>query len=1037
MNTATTIDRLPVQRGVTRILLVEDSPGDARLVRTALGGGRVPVEVVWVESLEAATRQAASVSPDCALIDLGLPDADGFEALEAMRRSMPLVPVVVLTGDADPHRGVEAVKRGADDYVQKGELSSRMLRQTVEFAIERRRARTALRRSEAFARNVLAGLSEGVVVHDLDGGLVTANAVAAAVRGRAMEPGAGERLRPGWRVERLDGSPLPDEEHALALALATREPVTGLVLALVAPDGTRTVYDVNARLLADDERGTPYAVVTSYRDVTRKVEVERAIRFQAALLDAAGQAIVASDPPGHVVYWNRAAAAMFGWSGSGPLGRRADDVMGLAWTPTQLAARTAALDAGEAWGIEASLAATGGPRYAALTYTMLRDAAGQPTATITVASDVTERTVAREGMRRLSAIVDSTADAVVGTTTDGTITSWNAAAERLFGWTASEIVGRSMRVLIGSGDADDTSLVLRSIARGEPVKNVETVRTRKDGERVSVSVTVSPVHDADGVIVGASTIARDITDRNRMLGELRHSALHDALTGLPNRQLLGDRLLQAGARARRNGGTVAVLFVDLDHFKLINDAAGHAVGDEVLVEVAGRIRQAVRADDTVARFGGDEFVVVCADGSVGAASRTAERVLAALRDPVEIRDHRLHVTASIGVALAPPTSDVESILSSADAAMYDAKARGRSRVRIFDETLAQEAAQRLELSNDLRDALAAGELEMHYQPIVDLATGALLGLEALARWNHPRRGPLPPEQFVGLADELGLSGALDRWAVRTGTTDIAALRAAGAVPPDCAVSVNVTARSMRDPALERFVLDAVQHAQLPPGSLVLELTETGLMDDPDEARELLVRLRDNGVGVAIDDFGTGYSALAYLGRFSVATLKVDRSFVHRMLDSHDDLAIVAAISDLARAVGVRTVAEGIETQEQAQLLRRLGAHAGQGFVWSPAVPVAEVGALVARQPRGRFLVPGGPAQRADRRGDDELAGLSAVHGFTRLLALHRDGASPSTIAAALNNEDFRTPQGNRWHRRTVVKALEAAVNPYVRAAVTP
>jgi diguanylate cyclase (GGDEF)-like protein/PAS domain S-box-containing protein len=1023
-----------VRRDVTRVLLVEDSPGDAGLIRTALRDERNEVEVVWVESLEAATEHATLTPPDCALLDLGLPDADGFEALDAMRRTAPSVPVVVLTGDADPQRGVEAVKRGADDYLQKRDLTSRMLRQTVDFAIERRRARTVLRRTEAFARNVLAGLAEGVVVYDMSGRLVTANAAATQIRSRLFADAAGLHPRPGARVERLDGSLVPPEEYPSAVAQRTLQPVSGVLLRLVSPDGPPAYLETNAHVLVDEERGSAYAVVTSFRDVTERLRTEEAVRFQAALLDAAGEAIVASDPPGHVVYWNRRAAAMYGWAGRDVLGAHADAAMGLSWTPDQLAGRAAALDAEGAWHAEAALTGGDATRHVALTYTMLRDSAGTPTATITVCTDVTERTIAQDAMRRLSAIVASTADAVIGTTPDGTVTSWNDAAERMFGYTAADVIGQSVRMLIGAGDADDTSLLLRSIARGEPVKNVETYRARKDGERVSVSITVSPVYDAEGNIAGTSTIARDISDRNRILGELRHSALHDALTGLPNRQLLADRLAQAGARSRRHGGVVAVLFVDLDHFKLINDAAGHEVGDRVLVEAAARITSAVRADDTVARFGGDEFVVVCGDGSVGSASYTADRVLAALRKPIEVGEHRLHVSASIGLALAPPC-DLDTILSSADAAMYDAKARGRARVRVFDETLAQEAAQRLELSNDLRDALANGELELHYQPIVDLATGALLSLEALARWDHPRHGAVPPEQFVGLADETGLSGALDRWALRTGTADLAMLRATGAVPPDCAVSVNVTARTLRDPALERYVRDVTRAAALPAGSLVVELTETGLMEDPEEAREMLLRLRDSGVGVAIDDFGTGYSSLAYLGRLSVATLKIDRSFVERMLHSHDDLAIVAAISDLARAVGVRTVAEGIETPEQVELLRRLGAHAGQGFLWSRAVAPRDVAALVAGQSRGRFRVPDGPPARVDRRGDDELAGLSAVHGFTRMLALHRDAASPWTIAAALNAEDFRTPRGNRWHRTSVARALEVALGPYVREVV--
>ena len=1017
----------------TRVLLIEDSPGDAGLIKYALGTERSHLEVVWVESLKAATDHATSASPDCAVLDLGLPDAEGFEALDAIRRTAPTMPVVVITGDSDPQRGVEAVKRGADDYLHKGDLNSRMLRKTVDFAIERRRARTALRRSESFARTVVAGLGEGVVVHDAEGRLVTVNPAAVRLLGRAFDDPTGDAARSGWRVVRLDGTTFPTAEYPNAVALRAGQAVRGVLLGVVRPDGARTWLEVDAHLLDDEDPARPYGVVTSYRDVTHRIDAEREIRFHAALLDAAGQAIVASDPAGRVVYWNSAAAVMFGWTGDHSRGRDVDEALGVDWSEAQCAERAAALDADRTWSADVSPAPGTGPRYAALTYTTLRDATREPTATVTVCTDVTERTLAQDEMRRLSAIVASTADAVIGTTPDGVVTTWNEAAERLLGYTADEVLGRNMRMFIGSGDADDTSLLLRSIARGEPVRSVETTRARKNGERVAVSITVSPVYDGDGNLSGTSTIARDITDRNRMLGELRHSALHDALTGLPNRQLLTDRLAQVGARARRTGGTVAVLFVDLDHFKLINDAAGHETGDKVLVEVASRITGAVRAEDTVARFGGDEFVVVCGEGSVGTASFTAQRVLAALHAPIEVEDQRLHISASIGIALAPP-SDIEILLRSADAAMYDAKARGRSRISMFDETLAQEAADRLELSNDLRDALRGDELDLYFQPIVDLANGALLGMEALARWNHPRRGALSPEQFVGLADEIGLSGVLDRWAIRTGTAQLAALRAAGAVPPDCYVSVNVTARSLRDPSLERFVTDSVAAARLAPGSLVLELTETGLMDDPDEARRLLVRLRDGGVGVAIDDFGTGYSSLAYLGRFSVATLKIDRSFVERMLDSHDDLAIVAAISDLARAVGVRTVAEGIETREQAELLRRLGCHAGQGFLWAPAVPAQEVGPLVAAQPRGRFRAAGGPPVLSDRRGDDELAGLSAVHGFTRMLALHRDGASASTIAAALNAEDFRTPRGNRWHRLTVAKALEVSVRPYVAAA---
>ncbi|HEV2892071.1 MAG TPA: EAL domain-containing protein [Frankiaceae bacterium] len=973
--------RVPEQGPVTRVLFVGDRPDDVALVRTAL----TDVDLVSVESLPEAARHVAASAYDCLLID-GEPDASGAAVLDALRATAPVLPVVSLGPGMKPP----------------------MLRQVVELAVQRRRALAALRQSESYGGHVLASLGEGILVHDLECRLVRGNSAAYDLLGPAYDDPSGGAARHGWGIVRLDGSLVPRDELPTARALRSGAPVTGVTIGVLRPDGRTSWVEVSAQPLTDGSAA--YGCVTSCRDVTERVEVERTGRLHSALLDATGQAVVVTDADGLVVYWNPAATALFGWEREDPRGNDADAAMGLGWTAPQRRDRRAALAHGGTWIGEAAL----GDGYVACTATALADTQGSRVATVLSCTDVTDRVVAVREAQRIAAAVASPTDAVVTTAPDGVVTAWNDAAFALFGYAAEDAVGRPLRHLLAT--TDDVG---------------DVVATRKDGTRTAVRLTATRMLDATGAVVAVSTVAHDVSTVDRTLGELRYSALHDTLTGLPNRSLLTDRLAQAGARARRHGGSIAVLFVDIDDFKLVNDAAGHAVGDAVLVEVASRISAAVREEDTVARFGGDEFVVMSAAGTIAGATATADRVLAALRPAVEVAGHRLHVSASIGIATAPP-GDVETLLSSADAAMYDAKARGRGRVRVFDAALAEEAAERLELSTDLRDALDQDLLSLHYQPIVDLATGALVGLEALARWDHPRRGPLSPDQFVGLADDLGIAGVLDRWALRRATREFAALRASGAVPHDCYVSVNISARSLRDNGLEAVVRDAVAAGGLPHGALLLELTETGLMDDPVEANALLLRLRESGVGVAIDDFGTGYSSLAYLGRFSVATLKIDRSFIERMLDGNDDLAIVAAITDLARAVGVRTVAEGIENDEQARLLRRLGCDAGQGFLWSPAVAPAEVAELVAQQARGRFPVVGATPPKGERRGDDELAGLSAMHGFTRLLALHREGASPTTIAAALNAEEFKTPRGNRWHRTTVARAIAVALNPYAK-----
>jgi predicted signal transduction protein with EAL and GGDEF domain len=355
----------------------------------------------------------------------------------------------------------------------------------------------------------------------------------------------------------------------------------------------------------------------------------------------------------------------------------------------------------------------------------------------------------------------------------------------------------------------------------------------------------------------------------------------------------------------------------------------------------------------VARFGGDEFVILCENVTEAQAEAVAARVVEVMRDTFVVGGHPAYVAASIGIALSPP-ADAATLLQYADTAMYEAKSRGRNQVQVFDVALAQNAAESLLLGNDLREALTNGQLQLHYQPLVLLETGEVVKVEGLARWQHPVRGAVSPVVFVEVAERLGLGPLLDRWAVSTGAADGPRLRAL--INPALKVAVNISAANLADATLEQHVAAVYGSVPLADRMLVLEITENALMQNPDKARETLERLRAGGVEAAIDDFGTGYSSLAYLSRLPVRTVKIDRSFIANIVDDPDARAITAAIIDLAGTLGLRTVAEGVETQEQLVLLRELGCWAGQGWLWAPAMPLERLAETVAALPDGRFPV---------------------------------------------------------------------------------
>jgi diguanylate cyclase (GGDEF)-like protein/PAS domain S-box-containing protein len=486
----------------------------------------------------------------------------------------------------------------------------------------------------------------------------------------------------------------------------------------------------------------------------------------------------------------------------------------------------------------------------------------------------------------------------------------------------------------------------KTLAAHQPFQDFIYQRLDSGGNMRTISVSGRPMFNEQGQFAGYRGIGRDITEHTQAEDRIRHMAHHDALTGLPNRVLLHDRIAQAIAKVQRKNGAFAVLFIDLDRFKNVNDSLGHPVGDGLLRMVAGRLVGCARASDTVARIGGDEFVMVLSDLSHPEDSRiVAQKVLDALSLPFRVAEHGLHVTPSIGICAYPHDGpDVETLMSNADAAMYHAKEMGRNNFQFFTREMNAAAHERLVLENELRHALDRRELSLCYQPQLDLGTGHIVGFEALVRWKHPQMGAIPPSVFIPVAEETGLIHPIGDWVLEEACVQAAEWRHAGF--PGLQVAVNFSAQQFRREGMVEMVAGVLEKTRLPAGSLDLEITETVIIQHTDQVIVRLEELSRLGVQLSIDDFGTGYSSLGYLKRFPIDKLKIDQSFVRDINTDPDDAAIVTAIVAMAGSLGLQVVAEGVETAEQLQFLKGLGCARAQGYYFSKPLPALEFAALL-------------------------------------------------------------------------------------------
>jgi diguanylate cyclase (GGDEF)-like protein/PAS domain S-box-containing protein len=938
-----------------RVLLLHDSLETAGLlVRELERGGFSPV-FERVHSREAFESALSESSWDVILSDFRLEEFGALAALASLKERELDTPFILVSDNIGEETAVKAIKAGAHNCISKGavgRLAAAVERELREAQIrrERRQARKALRESENRFRTLVETASDAILTVNDSGRILFANRAAERIFGHPVAAMVGEKLTmlvpdcpPLAQLVPLPLAEGPDSHSPRAELVGQHE------------KGHPVPLDVSIGLHSREGRDLLTLIA---RDATERKRSERALRDSEerlrTLVNNAPIVLFALDREGVVTHLEGSGLEAAGLRPGEAVGRSAFELYtdypkaleflrrALSGDPVQ--------ETFELKGLvfEVELA----PR---------RDPEGAVTGVIGVATNVTEQRraerAADQSELRYRMLFEGNLAGVYRTTLDGKILDCNDSFAQIFGYRSREEVLAlpAWELYI---TAEDRKATLARLKERKSLTNYEECLRRKDGSHVWVLENGNLIEGFDGkpAIIEGTII--DITVRKRAEEQVKHLAFLDSLTGLPNRLLFSDRLRVAMVHANRYREKLAVLFLDIDRFKVINDSLGHSIGDELLRRIAERVGGCIRQEDTIARLGGDEFTVLLPGiAKEEDAATIANKILEAVRLPFFIEHRELFITTSLGVTLYPTDgADPETLVRNADTAMYRAKEQGRDNYQLYAPAMNTRALERLSLESRLRQALQNRELVVYYQPLLELATGRIRGAEALLRWQHPELGLVMPGDFISLAEVSGLIVPIGQWVLRTACAQASAWQKNGY---PLSVAVNLSSRQFQQADLVFQVTEALNEANLPAASLDLEITESNAMQNAELSISALWDLKNLGVSLSMDDFGTGYSSLNYLKRFPIDRLKIDQSFVHDVTKDPDDSAIAAAIIAMAHSLKLTAVAEGVETEAQLEFLRAQKCDEMQGYLFSPPVPAARFDELLESSktlalPRKRF-----------------------------------------------------------------------------------
>ncbi|OGR34727.1 MAG: hypothetical protein A2051_04600 [Desulfovibrionales bacterium GWA2_65_9] len=836
----------------------------------------------------------------------------------------------------------------ADDDREMLERSLRVSSEEVmQVNADLRAMMSALRESEEKYRIIFNSARVGILRSTFEGCLTDGNPTLARMLGYADR----QHMLEGITNLAQDTYLHPEDRQIFLEALLAAPDGMSMEREFKRLDGSRFLGFITASLQRD-EQGKPAFITGTLEDITERKQAEEALRESEEkyreVIENSTDALYRIDSEGRIDMISPSGVKLLGFASAGEMLGKPQEQF---WMfPLQCTHMMGALrQRGEIRDHEAVLKRKDGtPVHVAISSWLRLDADGRVLGVGGIFHDITERKQAeielQESARRFHSLFDNMTEGAAlhspirdacGEVIDYRIEAVNRSFEKILDLRAEDVVG--LPVTEAYGNDEDLFLgKFSTVALSAEPAQFETYLSTKG---IHLSISIAPWSN-DGI----SAIFFDITERKQLEEQLLFRALHDPLTGLANRTLCLDRIAQANERAlRKEGVQFGIVFIDLDRFKMINDSLGHEAGDLLLREVAQRLLACTRKIDTVCRYGGDEFILVLEELSPAQVMQTIKRIRKSLAVSIGIGNQNFQIEASFGVAYAPvPGNQPEDLLRNANIALHGAKQRGRNLVVVYRPKMHKTAIQTMSLQSDMRRGLDAGEFFLVYQPLVCLETNRLSGFEALMRWEHPQRGLIRPVEFIPLAEKSGLIFELGQFAVARACKDMAALLRAQSGVEGLTVSVNISPRQFSRWGLAEQIEQALADNGLPPPALVLEITESSIMKYPEASANMLARLKEKGMGIAIDDFGTGYSSMSALQKLPLDRLKIDMSFVRRIMESDEDREIIRAIITLARSLHLKTVAEGIETSEQQLVLKKMGCDLGQGYLFSRPMPLAEV-----------------------------------------------------------------------------------------------